>query len=301
VTDTIAPPRTQDAIINADETREATASVVLKKRSLRRPPIGLIVCFAALATVVTAALAPGLFTSTDPYEIFYGAHLQAPSAEHLFGTDNLGRDLFARVVYGARISLTASVAALTISFVVGGLLGLLAGAAGRRADVAVMRLTDLLLSIPSLLMSLAIVAALGFGTRNVAIAVGIAGIAPVARLTRASVLVVARSAYVEASRLSGVSAAKALRTHVLPNAISPVFAFAALEFGASIIAIASLSFLGVGVEPPEPEWGALVSDGRSFLATAWWMTTMPGLVVTAVVIATNGIYLHFQRKAAKVQ
>ncbi len=272
-------------------------AVAPSRRGLRRVPIGLTVSLVVLTLALLAAAFPGLFTSTSPYEIFYGEHLRPPSATHPFGTDNLSRDIFARVVYGARISLVASLLALTISFVSGTALGLLAGAGGRRLDAVVMRLTDLLMSIPGLMMSLAIVAALGFGTRNVAIAVGVAGIAPVARLMRSSVMVVARSPYVEAAALSGVSRPRILTRHVVPNSFSPVAAYIALEFGAGIIAISSLSFLGLGVAPPDPEWGALVADGRGFLSTAWWMTTMPGIVVTVVVVAANGVYLYFQRRA----
>lgn len=263
--------------------------------SRRRVTPGLVVSLAVLALAVLVALAPQLFTRTSPFEIFSGQQLEGPSWGHPFGTDNLGRDVYARVIFGARISLVASLFALLISFVGGSVLGLLAGAVGGRTDAVVMRLTDLLMSVPSLMMSLAIVAALGFGTRNVAIAVGLAGIAPVARLMRSSVLVISRAPYVEAGRLAGRSALSNLLRHVLPNAFSPVAAYVALEFGASIIAISSLSFLGLGVVPPEPEWGAMMAEGRGFLSTAWWMTTFPGIAVTSVVVAANGVYLHFQR------
>lgn len=266
-------------------------------RRRRRFSVGLTLSLAVIGLATLAAAFPALLTSTSPYEIFYGQHLEPPSWDHPFGTDNLSRDIFARVVYGARISLLAALLALAISFVSGTLLGLLAGSAGGRIDAVVMRLTDLMMSIPGLMMSLAIVAALGFGTRNVAIAVGVAGIAPVTRLMRSSVMIVVKSPYVEAAALSGVSRPRILTRHVLPNAFSPVAAYIALDFGASIIAISSLSFLGLGVAPPDPEWGALVADGRGFLSTAWWMTTMPGLVVTSVVVAANGVFLYFQRRA----
>ncbi|WP_456696935.1 ABC transporter permease [Aeromicrobium sp. P5_D10] len=270
------------------------------RRRNRRPlgaRIGLAISLTVIGLAVLAAVFPSLFTHTDPYKIFYGDHLQPPSWEHPFGTDNLSRDLYSRVVHGANISLTAGLLALAITFTGGTVLGLLAGYAGGLVDNVIMRLTDLMMSIPSLMMSLAIVAALGFGTINVAIAVGVAGIAAVTRLMRSSVLVVTRSAYVEAAVLSGASRPSILVRHVLPNSFAPVAAYIALEFGASIIAISSLSFLGLGVKPPKPEWGALVADGRSFLATAWWMTTMPGLALTAVVVAANGVFLYFQSQS----
>jgi len=255
---------------------------------------GLALSVLVLVLAVVAAVFPSLLAPHDPYQIFPGAHLQPPSWAHPFGTDNLSRDLYSRVVYGAHESLTAALIALAISFSAGTLVGLLSGSAGRVVDGVLMRATDLLMSIPSLMLSLAVVAALGFGTFNVALAVGIAGVAAVARLMRSSVLVVARSAYVEASALSGAGRASVLWRHVLPNAFTPVAAYVALDFGASIIAISSLSFLGLGVKPPDPEWGSLVADGRSFLGTAWWLTTLPGAVVIAVVVAANGVFLHFQ-------
>ncbi len=256
--------------------------------------IGLGLSLLILGVAVLAAFFPGIFATDSPYKIFYGHHLEAPSWSHPFGTDNLSRDIFARVVYGAHASLTAALLALLISFAAGTVLGLVAGSAGRVVDGVLMRVTDLMMSIPSLMLSLAIVAALGFGTIHVAIAVGVASIAAVARLMRSSVLTVARSPYVEAAELSGASRLSILVRHVLPNSFTPVAAYIALDFGASIIAISSLSFLGLGVKPPSPEWGSMVADGRSFLDTAWWMTTMPGLVVTAVVVAANGVFLYFQ-------
>jgi peptide/nickel transport system permease protein len=265
------------------------------RRRRRRRGIGLVVPLAVLAIAVLAALMPEWFTTKSPYELFSDHKLQGPSSEHPFGTDNLGRDVYTRVIYGARISLVASLFALGISCIGGSVLGLAAGSIGGRADAVIMRVTDLLMSVPSLMMSLAIVAALGFGTQNVALAVGLAGIAPFARLMRSSVIVTAQAPFVEAGRLAGRGPFSNLIHHVLPNAFSQVAAYAALEFGASIIAISSLSFLGLGVIPPEPEWGALMAEGRGFLSTAWWMTTFPGIAVTAVVVAANGIYLHFQR------
>lgn len=290
---TLTPTVTRQSDDRPADAADRPASPVRR----RRFSVGLALSLAVLAAALVAAAFPRLFTSTDPYQIFYGQYLRPPSFTHPFGTDNLSRDLYSRVIHGARISLTASLSALAISFVGGSVLGLVAGAGGRWVDAVVMRLTDLMMSIPSLMMSLAIVAALGFGTRNVAIAVGVAGITPVTRLMRSSVMIVARSPYVEAARLSGVRHVRVLVRHVLPNAFSPVAAYVALEFGGSIIAISSLSFLGLGVAAPEPEWGALISDGRGFLTTAWWMTTLPGLVVTAVVVAANGVFLYFQHRA----
>lgn len=282
------------ALADALPALDDTAPPRRRRRLVRRGRILLGLSLAVIGLAVLAAAVPQLFTDHDPYQIFYGQYLQPPSWEHPFGTDNLSRDVYARVIYGSRVSLAASVLALLISFTGGTLLGLIAGSVGGVVDTIIMRLTDLTMSIPSLMMALTIVAALGFGTVNVAIAVGMAGIAAVTRLMRSSVLVSARSPYVEAAVLAGAPQASIVIRHVLPNSFAPVAAYLALEFGACIIAISSLSFLGLGVKPPEPEWGALVADGRAFLATAWWMTTLPGLVVTAVVVAANGIYLYYQ-------
>ncbi|EOM78003.1 ABC transporter permease [Rhodococcus rhodnii] len=233
------------------------------------------------------ALAPSLFAPVDPLTGVPADKLQGPSAAHWFGTDNLGRDVYTRVVHGAGLSLTATLLAVGIALVVGSLVGLLAGSLGGAVDAALMRVVDVLLSIPALLLSLALVTALGFGTVNVAIAVGVSLVANFARVMRSEVLRVRRLPYVEAAFASGVRAPAVLVRHVLRNAYRPVAALAAVEFGMAVLAVSSLSFLGFGAVPPTPEWGSLVSEGRNYLATAWWMTTLPGLVIVAVVLSAH--------------
>jgi len=171
--------------------------------------------------------------------------------------------------------------------VLGSLLGLVAGTAGRVVDDLLMRGVDVLLAIPSLLLSLSVVAALGFGTVNVAIAVGLASVASIARVMRSEVLRVRGSAYVEAAYSYGARPAGVLLRHVLPNASGPVVALAALELGGAVLAISALSFLGFGEPPPAPEWGALVAGGRDYLRTAWWLTTLPGLTIALSVLSAN--------------
>ncbi len=260
---------------------------------LRQPTLALSI--AVLLIVALWALAPTWFTPWDPIEGVASNRLQPPSAVHLFGTDNLGRDLFARVVHGSATSLTATSVAVIVGLAVGSFFGLLAGFLRGFVDDAIMRFMDVLLAIPSLLLSLALITALGFGTLNVAVAVGLASVASFSRVMRAEVLQVATAVYVEAARVSGVRWYTILRRHVLPNASGPVVALAALEFGVMVLAISSLSFLGFGAPPPTPEWGSLVSGGRDYLAVAWWLTTLPGLVIVAVVLSANRVSRALER------
>lgn len=252
---------------------------------LRRP--GLVLSVLILVLVVLAAVAPALFTSYDPISGVPAEKLHGPSLSHLFGTDETGRDVFSRVVHGSALSLRATVLAVLVALVVGGALGLVAGFRGGPLDSVIMRIVDVLQAVPSILLSLALVTALGFGTTNVAIAVGVANVAAFARVMRAEVLRVRSGVFVEAARASGVRWLGVLTRHVLPNAAGPVLVLATLTFGTAVLEVSALSFLGFGATPPTPEWGSLVSAGRGFLATAWWMTTFPGLTVAAVVLSAN--------------
>ncbi|GHF39975.1 peptide/nickel transport system permease protein [Amycolatopsis bartoniae] len=254
---------------------------------LRRP--GLVLAVLVLVVVVLWALAPGLFTSYDPLAGVPRQKLRAPSAAHLFGTDETGRDVFARVVHGAALSLSATVTAVLIALVIGSVLGLVAGARGGWLDSVLMRVMDVLLAVPPILLSLALVAGLGFGTTKVAVAVGVANVAHFARLMRAEVLRVRASVYVEAARAGGVRWFGVLTRHILPNAAGPVVVLGVLTFGTAVLEISALSFLGYGAAPPTPEWGSLVAGGRAYLASAWWMTTLPGLVIAAVVLSANRV------------
>ncbi|WRZ95166.1 ABC transporter permease [Streptomyces sp. NBC_01007] len=254
---------------------------------LRRP--GLLTSVLVVVLVVLAAFRPELFTSQDPLHGVPSQNFRSPSGAHWFGTDELGRDLFSRVVHGAQLSLKATLIAVAVAFVAGGLLGLVAGFVGRWVDDVLMRFVDVLLSIPALFLSLALVTALGYGTVKVAVAVGAASVAGFARVTRAEVLRVRQAVFVEASRSCGSRWYSVLGRHVLPNAAGPVIVLATLDFGTSVLAVSSLSFLGYGAPPPAPEWGTLISDGRNYLANAWWLTALPGLAIAATVLATNRI------------
>ncbi|WP_344418281.1 ABC transporter permease [Pseudonocardia ailaonensis] len=259
---------------------------------VRRP--GLVLALVVLVVVISWAFVPGLFAHQDPITGVPADRLQGPSAAHLFGTDHLGRDTFSRVVHGASLTLRATLLAVLVGLAAGGLLGLVAGFVGGRLDAVVMRVVDVMLAIPGLLLSLAVVTALGFGTLQVAIAVGVSSVAAFARVMRAETLRVRAQTFVEAAHSVGSRRFYVLAAHVLPNASGPVLALSALEFGSAILSISSLSFLGFGAQPPAPEWGALVSDGRDYLGTAWWLTTFPGLTVALVVLAANRLARHLE-------
>ncbi|WP_106850406.1 ABC transporter permease [Blastococcus sp. Marseille-P5729] len=258
-----------------------------RRGALRSP--GLALAWVYIALMVAFAFVPSLFATHDPIAGQASAALTAPSAEHWFGTDATGRDLFSRVVHGAVHSLGSALVAVGVGLVVGTLIGVLAGSAGRFVDSALMRIVDVLLAVPALLLALSIIILLGFGTTNAAIAVGVTSIAVFARVARSEVVRVRRSDYVEAAFGSGGTFLTVLRRHILPNSLNAVLALAALQFGTAILAISTLGFLGYGAPPPTPEWGLLLAEGRTYLGVAWWLTTLPGLVIVLTVLAANRI------------
>ncbi|MBV8186915.1 MAG: ABC transporter permease [Alphaproteobacteria bacterium] len=265
---------------------------------LKRLSPSLALSCLVIALVFTWTLLPQLFTGYSGTEGVPGEQLQPPSAEHVLGTDGLGRDLYARIVYGARYSLSGAFVAVAVGLLFGTLLGLIAGSRGGWLEALIMRLVDSLLAVPSLLLSLSIIVLLGFGTINVAIAVGAVSVARFARLARSEVVRVRRSDYVEAAFGSGGTFWAVLRRHVLPNSLTSVIALAALQFGSAILAISTLGFLGYGAPPPTPEWGLLIAEGRNYLSRAWWLTAAPGLVVVLVVLAADRISKSIQRSGA---
>ncbi|WP_211261594.1 ABC transporter permease [Pseudonocardia acaciae] len=249
--------------------------------------LGLVVSGLVVSLAVLCALAPAALTPYSPIDGVPTDKFQSPGPRHPFGTDALGRDLLARVIHGTGTSLGAVLVAVLVAFLAGTALGLLAGFAGGPVDEVLMRVVDVLLSIPSLLVSLIVITALGFGMANVAIAVGVGSVAAFARVMRSQVIKVRTATFVEAARACGVRRPALLCRHVLPNSVGPVTVLATLELGVAVLSISALSFLGFGATPPSPEWGALVADGRRFIATAWWLSTLPGAVIVAVVLAAN--------------
>lgn len=262
-------------------------------RSLLRSP-GLVLSVLVVVLAAVAVLFPQLLTSGNPFATDPESSLLAPGAQgHLLGTDIVGRDLYTRIIFGARDSLFAAVLAMLISLVGGSLFGLIAGYFGGRTDTVIMRVVDVMMAFPALLLAMAIITAIGFGTIAVAISVGAVGIAAMTRLMRSEVLRVRRREYVEAAGLTGAGWAAILVRHVLPNAWGPAIVLAVLDFGTAILAISSLSFLGFGAPPPSPEWGSLIADGRSYMASAWWLCAFPGLAIAFVVLASNHIARTF--------
>ncbi|GAB3596909.1 putative D,D-dipeptide transport system permease protein DdpC [Corynebacterium faecale] len=257
---------------------------------------GAIISMVVLTIAVLMALIPGLFTAQDPFHSQTTALLE-PSASHWFGTDSVGRDLYARVVYGARETLLGALLAVLVGLIVGTLIGLLAGSQKGWVDTLLMRFVDVLLSIPALLLSLSVIILLGYGTMNAAIAVGVTSVATFARLARSQVMTVAGSDFVEAAYGSGGTQTQVLFRHILPNSLTPVLALAALQFGSAILQLSILGFLGYGAPAPTPEWGLLISDARDYMATSWWLTVLPGLVIIAVVLSANYLSRIIRKEA----
>ncbi|GAA1419268.1 ABC transporter permease [Agrococcus citreus] len=268
------------------------------RRGRPRPAATLVVSIAVLVVALAWAVLPWLFTGHDPIAGVAADALQAPSAAHPFGTDATGRDLLARVIFGAGNSLSGAAIAVLVGLVIGTGIGVLAGSLGGVLEEALMRVVDVLLAIPGLLLALSVIVLLGFGVANAAIAVGVTSIAVFARLARSQVVRVRRSDYVEAAFGSGGSFLAVLGRHVLPNSLGAVLALAALQFGSAILQISTLGFLGYGAPPPIPEWGLLIAESRDYVATAWWLTTLPGVVVAAVVLSANRVAASIRERSA---
>jgi len=216
-----------------------------------------------------------------------GDRLQEPSSEHIMGTDQFGRELKSRIVWGARISLRVGVMAMAISLSFGTVLGLVAGFYGGSVERVIMGFVDVLLAFPGILLAIFIVAVLGPGLSNAMIAVGIAGVPQFARLVRGSTLSVRETEYIEAQHALGSPDFRIVSRHIMPNIIAPIVVLATLNIGTAILAAAGLGFLGLGAEPPVPEWGAMISQGRQHLRSAWWVGVFPGMAILVTVLGFN--------------
>lgn len=245
--------------------------------------IGLVLILALLIlAVIGPTVAPYGPYATDPLN-----KLQSPSGTHPFGTDNLGRDLLTRILYGARISVTIATIVLIVSGGLGTMIGIVSGYFGGGVDNLLMRITDLFLAFPRLILAMAIAAALGRDLRNVVLAVAFTSWTVFARLARGQALAVKQQDYVEAARATGATRRRILFVHVLPMCISPVIIQGTIAMGGIILTVAGLGFIGFGAQPPTPEWGVMVSDGRNYLPTAWWACVFPGLAIMFTVLGFN--------------
>jgi peptide/nickel transport system permease protein len=255
-------------------------------RTLRASPFG-IVGLLMLFTVAVAAAVPGLLTHYDPIALRLQDKFLPPSATHWFGTDDVGRDVYTRVVYGARVTLLSTLMVLALAAGIGTIVGAIAGYYGGWTDTVVMRVTDMFLAFPALILALAINAALGRGLTQAMIAVAISWWPSYARLVRGQVLATKEEEFVTAARVMGAQATSLIGRHILLNSFPPILVRMTLDIGFIALTTAGLSFLGLGVEPPTPEWGRMVADGRSFLLDQWWWTTFPGLALFLLVVGSN--------------
>jgi peptide/nickel transport system permease protein len=253
---------------------------------IRKTPLTIIGLIFITLVATVAAFAPWIATQ-DPLKTDIAHKLEPPSGCHPFGTDQLGRDIFSRVVYGTRISLQAGITIVGIAAVIGTLLGAIAGYVGGWIDEVIMRITDVLLSVPGLVLALAVVAALGPGLTNVVIALSAVWWPWYTRLARGQVLSVKENLYIEAARAVNASNFRIVFRHILPNCISPIVVLATLDLGMAILTAAGLSFIGLGAQPPTPEWGAMLSDARNYLRESWWYPMFPGLAISITVLAFN--------------
>jgi len=257
----------------------AAAALVRQRGAL----VGLLI----LAALGTMAVAAPWLAARDPIRTAAREALQPPGARFLLGSDQFGRDVASRVVYGARVSLLVGVISVSIAVALGAPLGLVSGYYGGRLDALIMRVMDVLLAFPGILLALAIVSVLSPGLGNVMIAVGLSAVPGYARLVRATVLAAREHLYVEAARALGGRDGGILVRDILPNVVAPLIVTATLGLGGAILSAAALSFLGLGSQPPQPEWGRMLSEGRDYLREAWWISTFPGLGILLTVLAMN--------------
>ena len=256
---------------------------------LARNKLSLIALILLVLIVLAAIFAPAIIPY--PEDLADATHteikLQPPSAEHLMGTDELGRDIFSRVVYGARVSLSAALAAVGLSLLIGIPLGAIAGSFGGWVDNLIMRITDVFLSFPPLLLAIAMVAIMGSSLNNAIIAISMSWWPWYTRLLRGQAISVKERKFIQAAETIGTSRLKIIFKHVIPNCISPVIVQASMDIGGVILTVASLSFLGLGAQLPTPEWGLMISTGRRFFPDSWWYCIFPGLAIFITVLCFN--------------
>ncbi|MBS4178651.1 nickel transporter permease [Lederbergia citrea] len=255
-------------------------------KRLRKNKAAVVGGILILLFVLTAIIGP-LFTTKDPSGIDILNKLKSPSAEHWLGTDNFGRDIFTRIIHGMGLTLFVGFFSVAIGGVIGVIFGIISGYYGGATDTIIMRIMDVLLAFPGIILALAIVSVLGGSLTNVIIAVGVFSIPAFARIVRGSTLTVRKLEYIDAVRALGASDMRIIFKHILPNVMSPIIVQATLRIATAVLTASGLSFLGLGAQPPTPEWGAMLSDGRSYMAEAPHMVLVPGIMIVLVVLAFN--------------
>lgn len=264
--------------------RQSQLSRIFKQwRRNRRAVVG---AFILMFIIIMAIFAP-FVTNHEPQKQNMRNRLQPPSSEHIFGTDQFGRDMYSRVVYGARLSLRVGFLSIGMALLAGCTLGLVAGYYGGVLDNVVMRLVDVLMALPGFLLALSIVAALGPGIENVVLAIGVSYIPSFARMMRSAVLSTRGLDYVDAARALGGKDLRIILSHVLPNSLSPIIVLTTLSMAGAILSAAGLSFLGMGAQPPTPEWGSMIASSRPFIRVSHWAVTIPGLAIFITVMCLN--------------
>jgi peptide/nickel transport system permease protein len=261
------------------------SSVISFGLLLRANPIGAIGAAGILLLVMVSLLAPVIAPFEPTAQI--ARRFSEPSLTHIMGTDDVGRDVFSRLVYGARVSLWVGVVAVGISTILGVTCGMIAGFFGGVIDNVLMRIVDILLAFPGLILAIIIASYLGPSLTNAMIAIGVVGAPHKARIARAPVLSILTEDYIIAARVLGASSPRILAQHVLPNAMAPLIVSTSLSLSGAILADAGLSFLGLGTQPPDPSWGAMLQEGRRFMEDAWWMALYPGLGIMLAVLSFN--------------
>jgi len=272
-----------DDEIRLDQTRSFSNSL---KRFLSRNPLAVLGLVIVIITLLIAVFASWI-TPYDPIKPDLDQKLQPPSGAYWLGTDEMGRDIFSRVLLGTRVSLGSAVIIIALSFIVGLFVGLIAGYWGGWIDDLLMRLTDIFLAFPALILAMVITATLGPSLQNALIAISIVWWPWYARLVRGQVISVRNREFVTAARSLGFPESRIIFKHVLPNSMGPVFVQLTLDVGATILLTASLSFIGLGAQPPTPEWGAMISSGRLYMLSYWWVPTMPGIAILIAVLGFN--------------
>lgn len=277
-------------------------STLLNRRAIsaRRPAApGVILAVLVLGVLAVVVVAPGLFTSIDPLAASASGALQPPSPAHPFGTDQSGRDVFARVVYGARYSLAVGVGASVIALVAGLIIGVLSGLAHPAVDSVVNRAVTIAMSFPEFLLALVVIAIVGPGQLSLVVALAIAAAPAYARVARSQTFVVKRAGYVTSARSLGVAAPVIVLRHIVPNTLGPLAVMATIGVGTAIVSAAGLSFLGLGPAAPAPEWGVILSEGRNLLDRAPWITLFPGLVITVTVVSISVVGRYLQSRSTR--